>query len=62
MKGTLLWMGVGVGTAVLTALGALWLLGRRAVARFRRERLAKACLPDAMVPDPSRRLPTQKNP
>lgn len=61
--GTLQWAGVAVGTAVLTALGALWLLGRRAVARLRRERREKTFLPGGtMVSHPAPRISSPKNP
>lgn len=60
--GTLQWAGVAVGTAVLTALGALWLMGRRAVARFRRERREKTSLLDGTMVSPSApRIPSPKN-
>lgn len=62
MMGTLQWAGVAVGTAVLTALGVLWLLGRRAVARFRRERRQKNFLPEGtMVSHPVPRMSAQEN-
>lgn len=60
--GTLQWAGVAVGTALLTALGALWLLGRRAVARFRREQREKTFLPEGtMASHPAPRVFPPKN-
>ncbi|MEJ5330045.1 MAG: hypothetical protein WHT07_07820 [Desulfobaccales bacterium] len=62
MRGALQWAGVAVGTAVLTALGVLWLLGRRAVVRFRRERREKNFLPEGtMVSHPVPRISSQEN-
>ncbi len=58
----LTWAGVAAGTALLGGLGALWLLGRRAVARLRRERLKRLSLPDTTGMGPPPRPPSQKNP